>query len=37
MSAMPSSFASDCMSWIVGPSGTGSVESYQRVLCSAQK
>ena len=36
-SASFSSFASACISLIVGPSGTGSVKSYQRVVCSAQK
>jgi hypothetical protein len=35
--AMPSSFASDRMRVTVGPSGTGSVDSYHLTDCSAQK
>ena len=30
-------FAYSCISLVVGPSGICSVESYQRVVCSAQK
>jgi hypothetical protein len=30
-------FAYSCMSFVVGPSGIFSTDSYQRVFCSAQK